>query len=228
MAKINREKFFRVWFDTASLNRKISQGEVCTFLSGLRELQCLYHCDEAAAGHLCFNAQEANQLDSVIMPKMRQASLPNYENDIHEVCLALINHKKEWIYPKWGFAFEDDDDPNLYQGYRQTGTWNGWQKPLLPLGVFLKFLEDSTKGNNDQDFYVNGDHDQAIVTIRTRVSRYTHLSEGADKYEEVVYRPRSILITQSPFLVYVYEPDGYCFEEGDCLEPNHIDWKGYR
>lgn len=226
MAKINRSKFFNVWHEVATLNHKISQGEVCTFLSGLHELQCLYHCDEAAAGHLCFNAQEANQLDSVIMPKMRQASLPDYGNDIHEVCLALINHKKEWIYPKWGFSFEDDDDPNLYQGYRQTGTWNGWQKPLLPKASFLKFLEDSTHGNNDADYYCNSDDETAVITLRTCTARVTLLSEGADKYEETVYRPRMIQTTQSP--VWVYEPDGYCFEEGDCLEPNHIDWKGYR
>ena len=227
--RINRSKFFNVWHEVATLNRKISQGEVCTFLSGLYELQCLYHCDEKASEHTCFNAQEANQLDSVIMPKMRQASLPDYDNDIHQISLALIN-RKEWIYPRWGFSFDDSDEPNLYEGYRQTGTWNGWQKPLMSAYNFLKFMEDVCEGRNDLDLeydrQAQDKGEKITITLVERVSRTAHLSEGADQYHRTHYTPRRIETRRGS--VWVYEPDGYCFEEGDCLEANHIDWKGYR
>lgn len=228
MARINRERFFRYWEGVATLNRKISQGEVCTFLKGLYELKCLYHCDEKAADHSCFSVTEANQLDAVIMPKMRKALLPDYENDIHQISLALIN-RNEWIYPSWGFSFDDSDEPNLYEGYRQTGTWNGWQRPLMDAYNFLKFMEDTCKGNNDlsleYDRQAQDRGERIAITLIERVSRTAMLSEGGDQYERTYYTPKPIETRRGT--VWVYETDGYCFEAGDCLESNHIHWKGY-
>lgn len=219
MSVINREKFFEYWNKRCQSSVYLSQGEVVSFLFSLSKLQLMFHMDDPASTVSCFTKLEAAALDTCIVPKLRIAYLPDYHGDIHEVSLACLNYgirnnliDPTFVYPKWGVHFEGDEDPNLYFAYLQPETWNGWARPLFEEFMMRKFL----KGTN----HVSFEYIKPVVEVPGFFRVF-----NKNTNEVLGYMPKKILTTQG--ICHVYEPDGFTFDVGDCLEAYPLNWKGY-
>lgn len=232
---INRQKFFECFANEAAEDR-FTQGKVYRFLYDLHSLGLLFHLDDDPHEIINFRGEKRNEFDlpvaeptftpdeaqilqELIVPKLFSTPLPNYENDPHRICIEIANFNSVTpvTLPQWGFSFDDSEDDNAYVGFTKPKCWNGWGCPMFTYADMKAIIESGEYSYTENYTFFDDQWPKMASFIVT---------DGNGELVELT--GEIILDTEgTPTWVYDSSPLGWCFNIGDCQEPNAEDWEGY-